>query len=188
MRKIILILAVIIFGSNMSFGFEKDYRQVYLDLQVPSFSYIHNIDPGQYYDMKNCSYSPYPLLRLTSPIFFKTISISPGYYDLTAVTHKGEPYVLFKEVGLVKYIIPVYKKELVPAGFYEAHIPKPKLTPTQKISKAFYGFIGKHIKSAQRKPPIQTYLEVNDLDNKFVSLVIYYGNYRYYTIFRTVQM
>lgn len=172
----------------MSFASETDFRQIYMGLQVPTFSYIHGIDPGQYYDMKNCAYSPYPLFRLTSPIYFKTITISPGYYELTATTYKGDPYLLFKEVGLVKYIIPVYKKELVPEGFYAAHLSKPKLTPSQKISQGFYHFIGKHIGSSQRKPPVKTYLEVNDLDNKFVSLIIYYGNYRYYTIFRTVQM
>lgn len=188
MRKIAILLFLIIFAAKASFASEVDFRKIYLDLEVPTFSYVHGIDPGQYYDMKNSSYSPYPLFRLTSPIYFKTITISPGYYALTAITHKGEPYILFKEVGLVKYIIPVYKKELVPEGFYEAHLPKAKLTPTQKISNAFYGFVGKHIKSSQRKPPIKTYLEVNDLDNKFVSLVIYYGDYRYYTIFRTVQL
>lgn len=188
MRKFILILSLILFTSNISFGAETDYRQIYIDLQVPTFSYIHGIDPGQYYDMKSSAYSPYPLFRLTSPIYFKTIAISPGYYELTATTYKGDPYVLFKEVGLVKYIIPVYKKEMVPEGFYESHLPQSRLTVTQKISKSFYGFIGRHVGSSQRKPPIKTYLEINDLDNKFVSIIIYYGDYRYYTIFRTVQM
>ncbi len=188
MRKFILILSLILFGTNISFASETDYRQIYIDLQVPTFSYVHGIDPGQYFDMKNSAYSPYPLFRLTSPIFFKTIAISPGYYELTPVSYKGDPYLLFKEIGLVKYIIPVYKKEIVPEGFYASHIPQPRLTPVQKMSKKFYGFIGTHFAHSQRKEATKTYLEVNDLDNKFVSLVIYYGDYRYYTIFRTVQM
>ena len=33
----------------------KDYAQIYNDLDVPSFSYLHDIDPDQYYDMKDTS-------------------------------------------------------------------------------------------------------------------------------------
>ena len=172
----------------MSFAREEDYRQIYMDLEVPTFSYIHGIDPGQYYDNKDASYSVYPLFRLSSPIYFKTVAIQPGYYALTPVMYKGDPYLLFKDNGVVKYTIPVYKKELVPEGFYESHLPKPKLTFMQKCSKNFYTFVGKHFKRSKRKPPVKTYIEVNDLDNYFVSMIIYFGNYRYYTIFRTVQL
>lgn len=188
MRKLILILSLIIICANASFCSETDYRQTYLDLQVPTFSYVHGIDPGQYYDNKDAAYSVYPLFRLSSPLYFKTVTIMSGYYALTPVTYKGGYYVLFKDCGVVKYTIPAYKRELVPIGFYESHLPKPKLTLTQRMGKNFYAFLGKHFKNAQRKPPVQSYLEVNDLDNKLVSIIVYYGDYRYYTIFRTVQM
>lgn len=177
-----------VFSTVKSFAFEENYRQIYMDMEVPTFSYVHGIDPGQYYDNKDATYSTYPLFRLVSPIYFKTVTINPGYYHLTPVTHKGENYILFKEVGLVKYILPVYKKEIVPQGFYESHLPKPKLTKMQRMSKNFYSFVGKHYKRSKRKEPKQTYLEANDLDNNFVSLVVYYGPYRYYTIFRTVKL
>lgn len=187
MKKIVLILCLIILG-NISFCSEPDYRQIYLDMQVPAFSYIHGIDPGQYYDNKDSAYSVYPLLRLNSPLYFKTIMIPPGYYDLTPVAYKGGQYLLFKDSGVVKYTVPVYKKELVPEGFYDAHLPKPKLTRTQRMSLAFNRFLGKHFKRSQRKALVKTYLEVNDLDNNFVSIIIYFGNYRYYALFRTVAM
>lgn len=188
MKKIILALFLIIFCTVKTLAYEADYRQIYMDLEVPTFSFVHGIDPGQYYDNQNASYSVYPLFRLSSPLYFKTVAIVPGYYDLTPRTHQGKDYLLFKDCGIVKYIIPVYKKELVPEGFYESHLPKPKLTWSQNIKKNFYTYVGTHFKSAKRKPPVKTYLEVNDLDNKFVSIVVYFGNYRYYTIFRTVQM
>lgn len=188
MKKIVLILFLIVFSANISFCSEPDYRQIYMDLQVPTFSYMHGIDPGQYYDNKNSAYSVYPLFRLSSPLYFKTITVPPGYYDLTPKSYKGSDYLLFKDCGLVKYTIPVYKKEFVPAGFYESHLPQPKLKWYKKVSKNFYAFIGKHFKSAQRKEPVKTYLEVNELDNKFVSIVVYFGPYKYYTLFRTVQM
>lgn len=187
MRKIILILCFIFLG-NLSLADEFDYRQTYLDMPVPDFSYIHGIDPGQYYDNKDAAYSIYPLFRLCTPLYFKTIMISPGYYALTPTTYKNKQYLLFKDNGAVKYIVPIYKKELVPPDFYESHLPKPKLTWGQKLSIGFGNFLGKHFKSSQRKPPVKTYLEVNELDNKFVSIIVYFGNYRYYALFRTVQM
>ncbi len=188
MKKFIFILYIIILFSNTCYAYEPDYRQIYMNMEVPKFSYIHGIDPGHYYDNKDASYSIYPLLRLCSPLYFKSVTIMPGYYDLTPREYKGDYYLLFKDCGIVKYIIPIYKKEFVPEGFYEAHIPKLKLNLWQRTKNGFYNFIGKHFKRAKRKPPVQTYLEVNDLDNKFVSIVVYYGDYRYYTILRTVQM
>lgn len=183
-------LLIISFAISVSssFAYEEDYKQIYLDMPIPNFSYVHGIDPGQYFDNKNATYSIYPLFRLSTALYFKSITIQPGYYALTPRNYKGDDYVLFKDCGIVKYTIPVYKKELVPEGFYEAHLPKPKLTKSQKISQGFYTFVGKHFKSAKRTPQVKSYLDVNDLDNKFVSIVIYFGNYRYYTIFRTVQM
>lgn len=187
-KKKLLILFLVFFIANISFAEQADYRQIYMDLNVPNFSYVHGLDPGQYYDYKDRAYSPYPLFRLVNTLYFKTIAIPPGYYHLTPVTYKGDPYILFKENGVVRYTIPVYKKEFVPVGFYETHIPQPKLSLKKRMAKRWYSFLGKHFKSAQRKPAPQCYVEAEDLDNKFVSIIIYYGPYRYYTIFRTVQM
>jgi hypothetical protein len=188
MKKIILILCLIIFGANVSSAFEPDYRQIYLNMDVPKFSYMHGLDSGQYYDNKSSTWSPYPLFRLSSVLYFKSITIHPGYYLLTPTVHKGSDYLLMKENGMVRYIIPIYQKELVPEGFYEAHIPQPKLLVTQRIYKNVVNFVGTHFKRAQKKPTPASYLEVNDIDNNFVSIVVYYGPYRYYTIFRTVQL
>lgn len=188
MKRFILILFLLIFGANLSFAYEPDYRQIYMDLEVPTFSYMHALDPGQYYDYKDATYAIYPLFRLSSPLYFKTITIIPSYYLLTPVTYKDKEYILFKENGKVKYTIPSYKKEFVPEGFYDSHLPKPKLTKTQALRKNTLTYISKHFKRSQLREPVKTYLEVNDLDNKFVQIIIYYGPYRYYTIFRTVQM
>ncbi len=165
----------------------KNYAEIYNSLEVPTFSYLHDIDPDQYYDMKDTSWSVYPLLRLMSPIYFKSITVEPGYYLLTPREHEGEWYMLFKQNGLVKYIIPVYERDYTPEMFYDEHIPKPKLTFAQKVHTGFLDMIG-HIKSTKRKEPVQTYLEVNDLENYFVSIVIYYGSHKYSTIFRTVRL
>lgn len=165
----------------------KDYAGIYNSLEVPTHSYMHNIDPDQYYDMKDASWAPYPLLRLNSYIYFKDKAIEPGYYLLTPREHKGKWYLLLKQNGQVAHIIPVYERDIVPELFYEKHLPKPKLTRAQKIHMGTLDFLGK-FKSTKRKEPIKSYMEINDLENHFVSIIIYYGNHKYSTIFRTIKL
>lgn len=165
----------------------KNYPQIYNDLQPADFSYLHDIDPDQYYDMKDASWSPYPLLRLNSAIYFKGITIEPGYYLLTPREHNGKWYLLFKQNGVVAHIIPVYERDITPEFFYDKHLSKPKLTKAQKIHMGTLDFLGK-FKSTKRKEPIKCYMEINDLENHFVSIVIYYGSHKYSTIFRTIRL
>ena len=165
----------------------KDYAGIYNSLEPASHSYMHNIDPDQYYDMKDAAWAPYPLLRLNSYIYFKNNSIEPGYYLLTPREHKGKWYLLFKQNGKVVHIIPVYERAITPELFYEKHLPKPKLTRAQKIHMGALSFLGK-FKSTKRKDPIKSYMEITDLENHFVSIIIYYGNHKYSTIFRTVKL
>ncbi len=187
MRKFLILFCLILVGL-CCFAEQTDYREIYTNLEVPDFSYVHDIDPGEFYDTQNSTWSPYPLFRLTAPIFFKNITLVPGYYLLTPREYKGKWYILFKEAGRVKYIIPAYERDIVPETFYDENLPKAKLTPSQKIHIKALNFVGKIAPSAKRKPAPQTYLELTDLDNDFLSIVIYWGNHRYYTIFRTVQL
>ena len=186
MKKIILIIFILLFTTTAHA--EVDYEQIYRDLPMPDFSYIHDVDPGEYYDTERSTWSPYPLFRLTAPLFFKNIMIEPGYYLLTPRNQNGSWYILFKVAGKVKYIIPVYNRDLTPETFYDENIPKPKLRFTQKVHINTLNFVGKFVKSSKREPAPQTFLEMTDLENNFVSMVIYWGNYRYYLILRTVQM
>lgn len=165
-----------------------DIEQMYRDMPVPEFKYIHNIDPGEYQDTMYSTWSPYPLFRLTAPLYFKTVAISPGYYLLTPREHKGAWYILFKEAGKVKYIVPCYKKEMVPLNFYKNNLPQIKLTKPQLIREKALKFIGKTFKTAKRKPIPDTYLEATDLDNNFISIIVYWGSYRYYMVLRTIQL
>ena len=166
---------------------KKDYAGIYNSLEPAKHSYMHNIDPDQYYDMKDATWAPYPLLRLNSYIYFKNSSIEPGYYLLTPREHKDKWYLLFKQNGKVAHIIPVYERDIVPEFFYEKHLPQPKLTVPQKIHMGTLSFLGK-FKSTKRKDPIKCYMEITDLENHFVSIIIYYGNHKYSTIFRTIKL
>ncbi|RAI14289.1 MAG: hypothetical protein DK841_01670 [Candidatus Melainabacteria bacterium] len=165
-----------------------DIEKMYRDLPVPNFKYMHNIDPGEYQDTMYSTWSPYPLFRLTAPLFFKTIAIEPGYYLLTPREHDGAWYILFKEAGKVKYIVPCYKKEMVPMDFYKNNLPQVKMTKVQLIREKFLKVVGKNVKSSKRQPIPDTYLEASDMDNNFISIIVYWGNYRYYFVLRSIQL
>lgn len=165
-----------------------DIEKMYREIPVPDFKYVHNIDPGEYQDTMYSTWSPYPLFRLTAPLFFKTIAIEPGYYLLTPREHNGKWYILFKEAGKVKYIVPCYKKEIVPMDFYKNNLPQVKLTKIQLIREKTLKLVGKHVNSSKRKPIPDTYLEASDLDNNFISVIVYWGNFRYYLVLRTIQL
>ena len=96
--------------------------------------------------------------------------------------------MLFKEAGKVKYIVPCYKKEMVPMDFYKNNLPQIKLTKAQLIREKALKFVVKHVKSSKRDPIPDTYLEATDLDNNFISIIVYWGNYRYYFVLRSVQL
>ncbi len=165
-----------------------DIEKMYRDMPVPDFKYVHNIDPGEYQDTMYSTWSPYPLFRLTAPLFFKTVAIQPGYYLLTPREHNGAWFMLFKEAGKVKYIVPCYKKEMVPMDFYKNNLPQVKMTKVQLIREKALKFVGKRFNSSKRKPIPDTYLEASDLDNNFISVIVYWGNYRYYLVLRTIQL
>lgn len=165
-----------------------DIEQMYRDMPVPDFSYVHNVDPGEYQDIMYSTWSPYPLFRLTASLYFKTVAIQPGYYLLTPREHDGAWFMLFKEAGRVKYIVPCYKKEMVPMDFYKNNLPQVKLTKIQLIREKTLKLVGKKVKSSKRQPIPDTYLEASDLDNNFISIIVYFGNYRYYFVLRSIQL
>ena len=173
--------------SAVSDDEQKRLEDIYRNLTMPDFSYQHNVDPEQYYDTQNTTWSPYPLLRLNSALYFKDIVIEPGYYLLTPRKNQDNWYLLFKEAGKVKHIIPVYDRGYTPETFYDDNIPKPELTARQKVRNAVTNFAGK-FKSSKRPKEKQSYLEVNDLNNNFLQLILYWGDFKYYTIFRTVPL
>lgn len=187
MKKFFITLFLLIFGTIAN-AEQKDYQKIYQDLPVPTHSYVHDIDPGESYDTRNTAWSPYPLFRLTSPIFFKTIAIEPGYYLLTPREYKGEWYMLFKEQGRIKYIIPIYERGITPMNFYKDNLPEPKTTWSQRRHLIFLRRRGARHKKSMHQPLPQNYLEVFDLDNNFISMVVYWGDHKYYMIFRTIRL
>jgi hypothetical protein len=77
---------------------------------------------------------------------------------------------------------------MVPLDFYKNNLPQVKMTKVQLIREKALKFVGKNVDSSKRKNVTDTYLEASDLDNNFISLIVYWGNYRYYFVLRTVQL
>ncbi|MCR5265569.1 MAG: hypothetical protein K6E29_03135 [Cyanobacteria bacterium RUI128] len=163
---------------------QDDYEQMYRDMKVPEFSFIHGVDPDQYYDMKDTTWSPYPLFRLNSPLYFKTMTIEPGYYLLTPRKYKDDWYILFKESGTVKYIVPAISREFTPANYYRNNLPELDMKKSQRWQIKFLNAWGKYVRKSKRRPAIQTNVELTDLDNNFLLLDLYYGEHKYSCIFR----
>ena len=164
---------------------QSDYEQMYRDMPVPTFTFVHGVDPDQYYDMKDSSWSPYPLFRLNAPLYFKTIVIPPGYYLLTPRQYKGDWYILFKEAGVVKYTIPVFAKDYTAEFYYQDSLKELDMKKSQRWQIKFLNAWGKYDRKSKRKPATKTNIELTDLDNNFLLIDFYYGSYKYSTIFRT---
>jgi len=166
---------------------DMDIPEIYRSLEVPTFRYVHDLDPEEYVDTQNAAWSPYSLFRLTAPLYFKTITIPPGYYLLTPRQHAGNWYMLFKQQGKVVYIVPIYDKKIVPMDFYKDNLPEEKTTWSQRQHLRLLKFVGK-FKSSQRPEMPKTFLEAEDLDDNFVVVILYWGDYKYYMVLRSVPM
>ncbi len=165
---------------------DTDYAKLYESAQVPDFELVHNIDPYQNEDYQKYAWSPFPLFRLSSDVYFKNQTIPAGYYILTPRVIKGRDYVLFKEAGKVSYIIPVVKKELVPVDFYHNNLPKPKYTKWQKFCKNVRdGFYTIFRNSSKKSPPPQSYIITENIEGDMYLIVIYYGETKYYIVFKS---
>lgn len=184
MNKKNLFYIILIFC--LSFGFccaEEDYFRIYEELQPADFSYIFGIDPYQNEDYVRYKLSPYPLLRTGVDFRFKDIVIPNGYYLLTPRRQNDRDYVLFKQNGKVVFIIPVYKKELVEPGFYKKHVPQVKKNLWNKTGDMLSNLVGRISKDSKRTPPPKAYIEVNEVQNTFWELILYYGTQKYYLLF-----
>jgi len=178
-------------ANNFSLGNEnipktelKDYDSIYNSLQEADFDYIFGIDPYQTEEYKVHMHSPYPLFRSGVNLIFKSKIIPPGYYLLTPREKNGKTWILFKENGRVSFVIPTYNEDIVLEDFYEDKLPHPNKNTRQKISSKFMEFIGnKFDKQTQRKPIPQAYIDFDDVGN-YWNMILYYGNKKYYLIFK----
>lgn len=183
MKKFLVLFIILIFSRSLSVASIDDYDSLYNQAQLSTVKLMHNLDPYQDEDYQKYIWSPYPLFRTCSYLYFKDLSVSPGYYLLTPRQFKGNDYVLFKTNGKVQFIVPVVKIESVPEDFYKNNFPIPKKTKFEKFCKSTGDFIYKHLKSSRRVPPPQAFVDASDEGNYFV-IKLYYGDKCYVMAFR----
>lgn len=183
MKKLLILLSSFIFLVTSAYCAEVDYDSLYDSAEMFGSKLYNDVDPFQDEDMIKYAWSPYPLFRTSATLYFKDIVIAPGYYSLTPRTLSEKDYIFFKQNGKVEHIIPVVIKEKTPMNFYEANVPKVKLTKWQKftsgIRKKFYDTA----KDSMRSTPPSTHLQV-DVETKYLILTLYYGEDKYISIFR----
>ena len=182
MRNLLILLTLITMLFT-SLAYAEDYDTMYDNAQPFGTKLYNDIDPFEDEDAIKYAYSPYPLFRTSATLYFKDNTIEPGYYSLTPRKLKGKDYVLFKQGGKVKFIIPVVKKEATPVNFYQANTPQIKLTPTQKVAKAvrtkFYKMAHDSMKAEPPKSLVNVVVEI-----KYIVIQLFYGPDKYTIIFR----
>ncbi len=180
---------MLLFGAFFAPSYADDnFQKIYDELLPADFEYIFGIDPYQAEEYKKYMFSPYPLLRTGVNFIFKETTIPPGYYLLTPRKYNGRTYVLFKEEGKVKYMIPCYNVDITTEEFYDEYIPKKKTTKWQNFKTKVADTVGTLFpEKTQRKPIPKSYLEINDIDGEFFQLILYYGTNKYFLIFKQEQ-
>ncbi|MBR1616564.1 hypothetical protein IJ670_00280 [bacterium] len=190
-RIIILLLFLFIFpafaSDNIVNTETENFAAIYEKLEEAEFEYIFGIDPNQPEEYKKYMYSPYPLFRTGVDMKFKTKTIPSGYYLLTPREKNNKTYILFKENGRISFTIPAYKEETIPLSFYKDKLPHDILNIYQKAAKKTMGFIGKiGGKKNQRTPIPPAYIEFDDR-GEFWNMILYYGEKKYYLLFKKIQ-
>ena len=182
MKRLFIYLTLILLSmSNLAYC--EDYDSMYDAAQPFSSRLFNDIDPFEDEDAIKYAYSPYPLFRTSAFLYFKDFSIEPGYYSLVPRKLKGEYYVLFKQGGKVKFIIPVVKKESTPIHFYEANVPKVHQTKMQKVGGAIRNKFYNISKSSMKIDPPKSLINV-DVEVKYIILTFYYGEDKFTVLFR----
>lgn len=185
MRNLITIFLIVFVLSTQSVSAKADYETLYNEAEVPKIKLMHDLDPYQAEDYLTYAYAPFALFRTASYLYFKEITIPPGYYLLAARTIKGKDYVFFKEAGKVKYIIPVMETDVVLEDFYKRMMPVPEKTKWQKFKQGVGNAFSKIGRDSKRQPPPNSYIEAQRLDANFYQVIYYYGNKKYTMYFRT---
>lgn len=163
-----------------------DYDALYYQSYSTPPKLMNSIDPYQDEDCIKYAWSPYPLFRTSSTLYYMDKTIPPGYYLLTPRNLKDKDYVFFKENGKVSFIIPVAKKEAVSPYFYEQYLPKPKLTKWQQFWKNRSDQFYKHHKRSMKMPPPPSYIEVSDVGDCFL-IKLYLDTDCYWLLFKRVK-
>ncbi len=183
MKKFFLYFFLILMLTFSGKAFAENYDDLYNAAEPFPSKLYNDIDPFEDEDSIKYAWCPYPLFRTSAYLYFKDFIIEPGYYTITPRKLKDNYYVLFKQSGKVKFIIPVAKKENTPLNFYDANTPKVKLTKWQKFTNGVRTKFYNAAKDSMRATPPSSLVNV-DVEVTYIILTLYYGDDKYTVLFK----
>lgn len=184
MKKLLCLIMLLI---NTAAAFADNYDYIFANTKPADFQLLKNIDPYQQEDYYNYAWTPYPLFRTSSKLITQSSVIEPGYYLLVPRTMKDRDYVFFKENGVVRHIVPVYKTEAVNELFYSNIMPQPSKTKWQKFTTRMADKFYKTFNGSKKQPPPKAFIETAHLDGKYMDINFYYGDKKYSMLFKVEQ-
>ncbi len=195
MKKLILCFILLIFSlvwsPNPSQGFGKmDYERIYKDMPVLDFMYETRVDPEESRDYEEYAISPYVLVRLPVTLRNKKILLPRGYYLVKPEKKDGFQFVIFKQNGIVKGAVPVYKAYITnPLEVFPQPPQKPKtkwyFKPFVMVGKVIIWPIKKLFERKQPKIPPRAKTEFEYIQQEnFYIMGLYVENRLYKMLFK----
>ena len=189
MKRLFLILSIFfLFSSTVARAEDTNYIALYEEAQPYRSTFFNNVDPWQDEDSLKYAWSPYPLFRTSEDLYFKNLyKIEAGYYLLTPRKLEDKYYVLFKQNGKVKFIIPTVKVKPTPVNFYPQNAPRKKTTVWNKIGQKLADAANGVCKDNKRQKPPQSLLKLEN-QKPFYILHFYYGDKCYIMVFKNTNL
>lgn len=187
MKRLISLFSIFVLLCSFAFSAD-DYLKLYEEAQPYNSRFFNDVDPWQDEDSLKYAWSPYPLFRSSEPLYFKNFfKIDPGYYLLTPRTIEKKDYVLFKQNGKVKFIVPAVKVTNTPVGFYPQNTPHKKPTFWGKVGQKLADAANGVCKDNKRQKPPQSLMK---MENRapFYILHFYYGEHCYILVFKNTNL
>lgn len=183
MKKTLITMTILLGLSSASFAANYDYYNLYNMAEENTTKFMHNVDPYQDEDYHRYAWSPYPLFRTSSYLYFKSITVEPGYYLITPRKINEKTFIFFKDNGKIKYVIPVVKTERTPIDFYKTKVPMPKKTKWDKFSQGIKNTFFKYAKDSKKVPPPPAFIETVD-EGRFFIIKFYFGDDCHFMAFK----
>lgn len=139
------LILIMLFSSNLAWSepdYENiDYKAIYDKLPTVTTNFDANEDPFDAMEYTTYYMSPYPLIRISTPLQIKRTILQTGYYILTPKNINDVDVVLFKQKSKILAVVPVFEKQKVdPDKIYPpiVQMTKPKKTTFQKVRHVIF--------------------------------------------------
>lgn len=180
MKTFLVVLTIFLFMPLMARAEFVDYTNIYNSLTPINIRYDFDEDPYEIEDNQKYFISPYPLVRLSSPLKFKNIKLPEGYYLLKPMEDQGKTFVMFKQKGKIVALIPVFAKEKINILTDYPKVPEPK----KPWYKKMFPHVSEAIDNRMNGPKVpKGFVKSYDIDQNFFQMDLYFKAHAYKMIF-----